>query len=114
MGPHTPSGSLHSRTPSETDQKRVLLIVCRLLVVTPRQSSHTMELLTTLGRNVARLRARKAWTQERLAEETGLHRTYVGGVERGERNISVRNLARIATALDSTPSALLEKHRDDK
>ena len=47
-------------------------------------------------------------SQERLAELTGLHRTYVGSVERAERNISIDNMARIAHALRVTLSSLLE------
>lgn len=59
----------------------------------------------------ARVRARRlnlGWTQERLAEEAGLHFTYVSSVERGERNISLRNIVRLATALDVDAGTLTQ------
>jgi len=65
-------------------------------------------LLRKLGENVRRHRLAKGLSQERLAELTGLHRTYVGGVERGERNISVLNLARLAKALGVSLSNLTD------
>jgi len=46
-----------------------------------------------------RLRAKYKWSQEQLADEAGLHRTYVGAVERLERNPSLKSMARIAAAL---------------
>jgi predicted transcriptional regulator len=51
-------------------------------------------------------------SQEELAERTGLDRTYIGGVERGERNLSLINIVRIAGALDTSPSALLRDMED--
>ena len=59
-----------------------------------------MELQIELGRIIRRLRSERGYSQEAFANLVGLHRTYMGGVERGERNIGVRNLARIADALD--------------
>lgn len=53
-----------------------------------------------------RLRAARGLSQEAFADLVGLHRTYLGGVERGERNVGVRNLARIAYALDLRVSEL--------
>lgn len=51
------------------------------------------------GRNVRRLRKEKGLSQEDLAYRAHLHRTYVGGVERGERNISLENIVAISAAL---------------
>jgi transcriptional regulator with XRE-family HTH domain len=45
------------------------------------------------------LRGQKGWSQERLAEEAGIHRTYLGGIETARRNPSLRNIIRIALAL---------------
>ena len=68
-----------------------------------------MNLLETLGGNIRRQRLKTGLSQEVLADRAGLHRTYVGGVERGERNISVLNLAKIATALDVEITVLLRE-----
>lgn len=51
------------------------------------------------GKRVRELREIKGWSQERLAEEAGLDRSYVGGIERGDRNPSLKNIARMARAL---------------
>ena len=60
------------------------------------------------GRNVRRLRLAKSLTQEGLAELAGLHSTYVGGIERGERNVGLDNILKIAKALGHQPAALFE------
>lgn len=59
--------------------------------------------------NVRRLRVEHGLTQERLADLTGLHRTYIGSVERAERNVSIDNMARIAKALKVSLAALVEQ-----
>ena len=61
-----------------------------------------------LGANVRAARQRKEWSQEELADHCGLHRTYVGGIERGERNVSFENILRIAGALGVVPADLLK------
>ena len=52
-----------------------------------------------VGREVRRLRQTKCWTQEQLGHRAGRHWTYIGGIERGERNITIRVLADLAEAL---------------
>lgn len=47
------------------------------------------------------------WSQETLAFESGLHRTYIGAVERGEKNVTLRNAIRMARAMDTTLSEML-------
>ena len=63
-----------------------------------------------LARNLRRLRRQRGWSQEQLAARAGLHRTYVGAVERGERNIGLDNIGRLAWALDVSPAALLSEY----
>lgn len=53
----------------------------------------------TLARNLRTIRSRSGLSQEALADLAGLHRTYVSSVERGERNISIDNIGRLAAAL---------------
>jgi transcriptional regulator with XRE-family HTH domain len=52
------------------------------------------------GSAVRDARLKKGWSQEAMADECGLHRTYIGSVERGERNVSIENVALIALALE--------------
>jgi len=58
------------------------------------------------GAQVRDLRAIQKLSQEQLADQSGLHRTYIGGVERGERNISLDAIWKIAEALGITPADL--------
>jgi transcriptional regulator with XRE-family HTH domain len=65
-----------------------------------------MDIRRRVGLNVRRIREQRGWSQEELAFESGLHRTYISGVERGIRNPTVTVLEKIAAAL-SVPTEKL-------
>jgi transcriptional regulator with XRE-family HTH domain len=57
------------------------------------------DLLVILGKRIHELRAARKWSQEEFAHVSGLHRTYIGQIERGEKNISFDNLSRVSSVL---------------
>lgn len=59
------------------------------------------------GRNLRRIRLARGFSQEAFAERAGVHRTYVGAVERGERNPALVNIIRFATVLGVQPAELM-------
>lgn len=61
-----------------------------------------------VARNIRKYRRERGFSQEELADRCGLHRTYIGSVERLERNISIENMERIAIALGRSPKELLD------
>jgi transcriptional regulator with XRE-family HTH domain len=65
------------------------------------------DLLVLLGKRVRELRGAKKWSQEEFAHISGLHRTYIGQIERGEKNVSFGNLSKISGVLGVTLSELL-------
>jgi len=66
------------------------------------------EILRRFGNRVKELRKAKGWSQEELAKRTRLHRTYIGSIERNERNISLLNVEKIAKALDVKMEKLIK------
>ena len=66
------------------------------------------DLLALLGKRIHDLRAAKKWSQDEFAHIGSFHWTYVGQIERGEKNMSFDNLAKVADALGVTMSALLD------
>ncbi|MEK6674355.1 MAG: helix-turn-helix transcriptional regulator [Planctomycetota bacterium] len=66
------------------------------------------DILERFGERVRELRKRLGQSQEEFAEQCELDRTYVGGIERGERNLSLRNIAVIAHALEMSLSELMK------
>lgn len=70
--------------------------------------------LALFGLRLAEVRRAKGLSQERLALESGIARSYLGGVERGQRNIALLNIHRLAEALGVPPAYLLEPPADNK
>ncbi|QUV81306.1 helix-turn-helix transcriptional regulator [Chloracidobacterium sp. D] len=65
------------------------------------------DILVRFGARVRELRLSKGYSQESFAAKCGLDRTYIGGIERGERNLALRNIENIAKALDMSLSELM-------
>lgn len=88
--------------------RRALLIVCRLIFIISI-NLRFMNVSKKFGNNVRKQRLEKGISQEQLAVLTNLHRTYIGGIERGERNPSLLNISKIAKALEVSVAALFEE-----
>jgi len=71
-----------------------------------------MELLQKFGVRIKMLRKERNWSQEKLADETGFHRTYIGMIERGERNPSLINISVFAETFGISISELLELNNE--
>jgi transcriptional regulator with XRE-family HTH domain len=65
------------------------------------------DILVRFGRRVREMRLKIGLSQERFAEKCGLDRTYIGGIERGERNLALRNINEIARGLSVSLSELM-------
>jgi len=71
----------------------------------PRSDARVLP--AAFGRAIRELRTGEGLSQEALAERAGLHRTYIGGIERGERNVSLVNIGLLADALGVSLTALM-------
>ena len=69
----------------------------------------SVELVKILSDNLRRLRLERGLSQEALAERCGLHRTYIGSIERGERNATLGSIEVIANSLNVSVPLLLSK-----
>lgn len=61
-----------------------------------------------LGARLAKLRKERGWSQEQLALESGIARSYLGGIERGQRNVALLNICKLADTLGIEPSELMK------
>ena len=79
------------------------------VIKTPRMENQTQKFAAQLlfARNMKRIRLEKKLTQEQVAEAANLHPNYISSVERGERNLSIANIERIAFALGTSMPELL-------
>jgi transcriptional regulator with XRE-family HTH domain len=71
------------------------------------------DIQVAFGAALRRVRVKKALSQEKLADLAGIHRTYVGDVERGTRNIALINMTRLAMALGVSLSRLIAEMEDE-
>jgi transcriptional regulator with XRE-family HTH domain len=69
------------------------------------------DLQRNIGRNLRAYRQARGLSQEAFAEMLGYHRTYMGGIERGERNLTLRSVERIAARIEEDPLSLLRPER---
>lgn len=70
------------------------------------------DLQRAVGRNLRAYREAKGLSQEAFADTLGVHRTYMGGIERGERNLTLKSLERIAERVGLDALALLRERQD--
>ena len=68
----------------------------------------THEIQIAFGKRLRQLRLEKVWSQEEFADRAGIHRTYVGAIERGERNVSLLNIHKITNALGISISEMFK------
>lgn len=78
-----------------------------MTVMNEKNNPHKLLLRHQFALNLKRVREYRGLSQEALADLSGLHRTYVGSVERGERNISIDNIEKLSIALNVCPEDLL-------
>jgi len=93
-----------------------LLIVCRLIgcickhlviITEVNMRKPSQKLLTNLASNVKNIRINKGLSQEQLAEKCGLHRTYIGSIERSERNVTLSTLEVLSNTLEVSIAQLI-------
>jgi ribosome-binding protein aMBF1 (putative translation factor) len=91
--------------------RRIVIFASIIPAVAQSEPRPDAAVLSAFGDAVRARRIETGLSQEALAAECDLHRTYVGGIERGERNVGLINIVRIARALDTTAAELLASAR---
>lgn len=70
-------------------------------------------ILKNFGKKIGKLRLKRGFSQERLAELADVHRTYISQIESGQRNIALKNIEKLANALDVPLDSLLRFDKKD-
>lgn len=78
----------------------MILIVCGFIVYKKYHKAMENDVLLRFGKRIRQLRKAKGYSQEELAEKTGFHRTYIGMIERGERNPALKNIEKFALVFE--------------
>jgi len=93
----------------------MLTLVCRLIVckILKFQSTNfrgklCMSILKKFGNKIIKLRKEHGWSQEELAFKAGMHRTYIGMIERGEKNITLKSILKLSNAFNFNVEDLLK------
>lgn len=92
----------------------MLTIVCcgireKIVILQKKLDVMNDDILKRFGLTIKRLRERKGISQEKLGEISDLHRTYIGMIERAERNITLKNIEKLAKALETNISEIFEE-----
>ncbi len=88
----------------------LITIVCSSIVINGyiiHSVNNKKPILIKFGKRIREERNKLGWSQEILAARAGVHRTYIGMIERAEKNITLENIERLAKALKTTPNELL-------
>ena len=83
-----------------------------LLEISKRRRQIIIEYQILFGKRLRVLRKQRDWTQEKLADEAGLDRTYLASIERGERNVSLMNIMKLSHALEVFPGELFKFEKE--
>jgi transcriptional regulator with XRE-family HTH domain len=90
-----------------------LFIDCRAEGATHPRLAPMHDIRKRFGDRIRALRNDRGWSQEELADRAGLHRTYIGSVERGEQNLSLVNIERLAATLGVSLANLFAPFKDE-
>ena len=99
--------------------RRLLVINCLIIDCRFKGGTHPTlapmqqdDIRTRFGARIRRLRSERGLSQEAFADEAGLHRTYIGAIERGEQNLSLANIERLAATLEISLAELFAPFTD--
>ncbi len=90
----------------------IILLVWRVGTDPTLALMHQHDIRSRFRARIRQLRTERGWSQEAFADKAGLHRTYIGSIERGEQNLSLQNIERLAATLDVSLAELFSPFTD--